>query len=218
MISFDSFASASFTTNPTSYSHTVGSGINGILIVALFYRNDALGAPTTVTFNGASLTRKFRSTPGGVIFTTDLWYLVNPSSGTHSIVVTFSTAEPCIATSASYFGVNSNISAENSNGTGSLSASTISNTVNVLTADSWVVGVLSTDDNSSTVTVTVGTQRGQINGGATAPGISAFADTSTITAGAGTLTATYTSNVFWLTGAMSLSPFIEEGVVQANIL
>ena len=66
---------------------TIGSfninsgGTNRLLIVGLNYNNNP--GTTTVTYNGVSLTRARRANNGN--YYAELWYLINPSSGSHTI-------------------------------------------------------------------------------------------------------------------------------------
>ncbi len=112
-ILFDSCtAQALGDTTPQTFSHTVGSGSNGILIVFANYFNntDGTNAITGITYNGLPLT--FFTFWDGVDQTThvvkEFWYLLTPTSGTHSLVVTFSGAKArqgLSITSVSYFNV-----------------------------------------------------------------------------------------------------------------
>lgn len=72
--------------DPTSYtfSHTVSSGSNRILLVTVGHLS---GSISGVTWNGQSLTQYANvsfDTPLGILAT---YYLINPDSGTHDIVV-----------------------------------------------------------------------------------------------------------------------------------
>lgn len=99
------------TTNRISWSHMVGIGTNRFLTVCTQARDTVSGdvAVTTVTANGIPL-RKVRADQGTTVpasFRTELWYLVNPGVGTHTIVVTWNGAlsNYGVGSATSYFGV-----------------------------------------------------------------------------------------------------------------
>jgi len=78
-----------------SWSHTVGSGQDRILLVGVSIRNSGSQTVSTVTFNGTGLTRlgfQDNSTNARV----ELWYLKNPSSVTNNVIVTLSTSAVCV--------------------------------------------------------------------------------------------------------------------------
>jgi hypothetical protein len=90
----------------------VGIGTNRFLAVCTQARDTVAGdvAVTTVTANGVPL-RKVRAdlrTIVGTSFRTELWYLVNPGVGTHTIAVTWTGALSAygVGSATSYFGVN----------------------------------------------------------------------------------------------------------------
>ena len=77
----------------STFSHTTGSLTNGLLIVAVGWRNSGSDTYTvnSVTYNGQSLTlirkdEKFDSESRSMA----LYYMKNPPSGTHDVVVTYS--------------------------------------------------------------------------------------------------------------------------------
>lgn len=78
-----------------TWSHTMGAGSNGILIVAASYANPSTGLITGVTFNGVALTHIDSSVANlgvGTGRAVDLWYLLNPASGANNVVITASGA------------------------------------------------------------------------------------------------------------------------------
>src|SRR3989344_1612237 len=95
-----------------SFSHTIGSGTNMILLVGVEQSsNTSDGTPpvvSSVTYNGVNLTqitsRNFSAAPAT---REDLWYLTNPSSGLHNIVVTTASgiSKTLIAAGISFSGV-----------------------------------------------------------------------------------------------------------------
>lgn len=82
------------TTSPFSFTHVMGSVSNGILVVTLAYRY-LTTAPTSmaVTYNSVAMTQRRTDDgtfSGGVHGKTELWTLANPSSGSHSVSVSWS--------------------------------------------------------------------------------------------------------------------------------
>src|SRR5450432_3741075 len=63
----------------------------------------ACGTTTSVTYNGTALTFAGASTNGTV--RTEIWYLVAPAAGSHSVVVTAPVATDITASSVSFTGV-----------------------------------------------------------------------------------------------------------------
>ncbi len=129
-----------------AWSHTVGTGSNRILLVGISFRSDtgSGGAGgntyvTGVTFGSTSLTclaaRDDNSTGGcgsggtgtPIYLRGEVWYLLNPTSGTATITVTTNNATVFVGESASYSGVASagtgGVSASNNGQTGSTTPS-----------------------------------------------------------------------------------------------
>lgn len=77
-----------------TWSHTVGSGANRLLIVAFSYNpNNDSETISTVTYGGVSMTSMTAITGGlgsGTGRCVQIWYLKNPTSGAANIVATFS--------------------------------------------------------------------------------------------------------------------------------
>jgi hypothetical protein len=76
-----------------NWSHTVGTGANRILLVGTGTRNDAAQRnATNITYGGIALTKIAQQDRNGFgnLALSELWYLVNPPSGTAVINVTFS--------------------------------------------------------------------------------------------------------------------------------
>lgn len=80
--------------SPVSFSHTVSSGDDRLLVVCTAYRDASGNGATSVTWGGTALTEL-----GSVYFAgghdpiVQIWYLVAPSSGTNTVEITFSTAK-----------------------------------------------------------------------------------------------------------------------------
>lgn len=85
-----------------TFAHTVGSGSNRALFVFV-----AFATPTSVTFNGVNMTLALSAseTYSASTYPGSLWFLPNPASGTHNVVVTLASSNFFCAASASFFGV-----------------------------------------------------------------------------------------------------------------
>jgi flagellin-like hook-associated protein FlgL len=75
-----------------SWSHTVGAGTNRLLVVGCGFWNNG-GSVSSVTYGGVNLTRGDQSgLSAGGSDRTELWYLINPTTGSATVAVTFSAA------------------------------------------------------------------------------------------------------------------------------
>ncbi len=103
-IAFDSASNATVTNASTvTWQHTVGAGLtDSVLIVGVSVEKSG-AAVQGITFAAASMTKAAASV-GGNNARAELWYLIAPPPGAHSVVVTFSPAvgswtarspEPC---------------------------------------------------------------------------------------------------------------------------
>lgn len=120
-ISFDNAAIADLADSATSadqtFSYTMGSGTDSVLVVSFCLIAGSLPASpalpiTNVTFNGVALTHLASGVNSGVFgvnLVTDTWYLPSPPSGAHTIEVFLDNAyaiQNGIIYTSSYFGVN----------------------------------------------------------------------------------------------------------------
>jgi len=88
-IAFGSVSTGKATSGSSlTFSHTVASASNRVLLVSLHYRGAGGWLATGVTYGGVALTRKRRDLAGDR--NTDIWYLVAPTVGTADVVVTWS--------------------------------------------------------------------------------------------------------------------------------
>jgi hypothetical protein len=113
-IVFDSAANSSaIDDSPSviSWSHTVGTGSNGILIVGVTTGEqipDQPAQPTSVTYNSVPLTFLTGEFDPSSYVRSEIWYLLNPPTGAASVVVTYPSDNPpmwAIGGSVSYFNV-----------------------------------------------------------------------------------------------------------------
>jgi uncharacterized repeat protein (TIGR01451 family) len=91
--------------NTLSWSHTVNSGSNRILIVALSQR-DGNASISGVWYGGTLLSQIGGQAATGSQNRTDLWYLVAPPSGTANVFVLLLTSKRVVASAISFTGVN----------------------------------------------------------------------------------------------------------------
>lgn len=91
-----------------TWTHTVGVGSNGILVVALANDVTAANAATSVVWDpaGANLPLTKFKTLTDSYTTLEWWYLLAPPNATKSIVATWPTSAYPFAASANFFGVN----------------------------------------------------------------------------------------------------------------
>jgi hypothetical protein len=104
-ITIDSTSSATGTAGTTlTYSHTVGAGENRVLLVMMGIDDSTPGFPSSVTYNGVSLTQLGGLGSANSPMLTDGWFLVNPDTGTHDIVITKDSGRPTASSAISMFG------------------------------------------------------------------------------------------------------------------
>lgn len=100
-----SSASSETTAASLTFSHTMSSGTNGLLIVAASVQTSGGATLNTVTFNGVSMTKYNEITIASTYFKLSLWYLIAPASGAHNVVATASTTVEIWAAAQSFTGV-----------------------------------------------------------------------------------------------------------------
>jgi hypothetical protein len=130
-----------------SWNHTV-SGTNRLLIVGVSVF--AVGTVTGVTYNGVALTHISACDGTNGLYHTEIWYLIAPATGTHSVVVTLSTSLTSIASAVSYVGVHQTSPTEASSinqGTGTPAT----DAVTTIADRDVVIDCVSTSDASITV-------------------------------------------------------------------
>src|SRR5256712_786574 len=137
----DNLATSAVSTDSSglvTISFTVGTGANRLLIVGGTVDNFAI---TGVTYGGTALTQAVADTqkPTGSI-----WYLVNPPSGTASVVVTSTPSKGAIVGVISFTGVDQSTpiptTATNDNANGRTSPATVS--ITNANANSWVMDLV----------------------------------------------------------------------------
>ena len=189
-----------------TWSHTVGTGSNKLLVVGISFWANPEKLINSVTYNGVPLTKSGSVWGGSGGETVHIWYLVNPPTGTANIVINFSAAASPVAGATSWFGVNQTtplgtfISAFNAAG------NTLA-TVNVTSAANEVVHDVVSYGKQTTPSHTIGAGQTQKWSDATSDGNYASGAGST-ELGASTVTMSWTfgATYRWAIGAVNIKP------------
>ena len=153
-IAFDAAASTSGKNAASiSWSHTVGTGAS-ILVVGLAVEDttSSILSPSSITYNGVAMTAvpSSSATSGSSTFDrSQLFYLLNPPSGVHTVAVSFGGAINNIAAGSVSLSGTTGAPGAAAIATAT-SGSAISASVNVTTAGSWVVDVVCSGASSAT--------------------------------------------------------------------
>jgi len=138
-----------------SWSHTC-TGTNLVLIVGVGMEDltDADRVISSITYNGVSLTKIRSDDDTTNNITTDLWYLINPTTGANTILVTMNagTISTTLGGAVSFSGADQTSPIEANTGTtGTADPATLS--VTTITDNAWVLAtIFSSTLNTMTVT------------------------------------------------------------------
>src|SRR5690242_11384212 len=99
-VAIDSVTSTTTAAGSATWSHTVGTGANRLLIVGIAIKNSQ--TVTSVTYGGVALTQATALANTGRL---EVWRLVAPASGTANIVVTFAAGTGAAIGAVSFTGV-----------------------------------------------------------------------------------------------------------------
>jgi hypothetical protein len=186
-----------------TWSHTVGSGMNSILIVGVSDRRSNRTV-SGITYAGKGLQRAGFQNSGANITRLEIWYLLSPPAGTANVVVTLSGSAASVCGSASFFGVDQTtpmgafLSAAGMGSAVSLSvASSLDETVvDVVTAPGPGASLTPAASQTAQWIGTTGTAGNEVLGG------------SSRTSGAASVALSWTlgASVDWAIGAISLKP------------
>jgi pectate lyase len=157
-IGFDSTATRAVTNAAsTSWSHTVGTGADRVLIVGLALEDTGTTslAINSITYAGVAMTPVANSIATAGSSTLDraqLYYLLNPASGANTISITFGGAVNGVsAGSVSLTGVAQSAPTAAAIKTAT-SGTTISANIAVATAGSWIIDVANSGAGNATLT------------------------------------------------------------------
>jgi fibronectin-binding autotransporter adhesin len=209
------FATSSTSASSFSWTHTISTtGGSRLLVVKMAYPNGAGQSITSVQFGGLQMIRK--GIIGGASNTADMWYLLNPPTGTHTILVTNNglfSSNAFHAASESYIGVNQSVPF----GTvASAQGATVTTTVTVTTVSGDLVTALATKDTSTAlftkstgITLTYAT---------TTPFLQSQGGNMTATTTSAVMTWTSTSTAQWDILAVPIKTDTLVTATQANTL
>ena len=132
-------SSSSLTTGASlTWSHTVGSGDNGYLIVSIAYKSKNTSV-TSVTYGGTALTLLGGTTfSGGDDTRAEMWYLKIPATGTDNVVVNLSASSDFVAGATNYYNVDQTTptgSVVGATGSGGTPSVTVASAANELVID-----------------------------------------------------------------------------------
>jgi hypothetical protein len=147
-IAIDTTATVASNGSNPSWSHTcTGSDLAIVVLIPRFPGSTTI---TAVSYNGVALTQAISSATSAGNDRADIWYLVNPATGAHTVAVTSSTVTGTIG-SVSYTGVHQTVPV----GTGvAATGNSATPTVNASSAtDEVVVGCCSADGAAGTPTM-----------------------------------------------------------------
>lgn len=155
MVGYDNASSSSGTgVSSLTWAHTVGTGNHRLLIVGVSVPAEGSAITVTgITYAGLALTLAVSKMYSYTVITTqyndaEIWYLVNPPSGSANIVVTLSgSASYVVAGAVSYTGVDQTTpipTTASNDGTGSPAIS-----ITTANANSWIVDTLSYSNTTS---------------------------------------------------------------------
>ena len=160
LITFDAATSTTgISVTSLSWSHTVGSSTNRMLVVGVTYETSATTTVSSVTYGGVTMTRvtNSRVEQGTAAYNgSELWYLAAPASGPGLVRVTYaSSVASAIAGAVSLAGVTQ--SGPEAVATNlSSSGTAITCNISTLTDGAWVLDVVNHGKDSSVLSVTSG--------------------------------------------------------------
>ena len=156
-ITIDNTSKAAADTATLTFSHTVGSGLNSLLMVGVeVHANTKVKSVVWTAGSTVALTQVGAVTDSGNNVTVELWKLVNPPAGAGDIAITLPSQHRVVGGATSFFGVDQTAPlgtvAKNSADSGTPATVTVSATTGSLVLDA--VG-------ASPVTALVATGTGQ---------------------------------------------------------
>lgn len=140
------------TSNSASWNHTVAT--DGVLFVVVSSRNstDANRPVTSITYNGASLTKACSIQNNSYDLGSEIWYITNPTTGSSASITVNMTGSGNLwaAAASSFTGVNTTNAIGTSNST-SASSTSISTSITPSQSNSWIIdAVYSKNDGAIT--------------------------------------------------------------------
>ena len=201
-ITFDAASSAGSSSAATtlSWSHTVGTGNNRILVVGVVSEDSTAADEriSSVKFNGVNMTAVPNSTKSRVVYSgssysstlrNDLYYMLNPPAGTYTVLITYNGSISYRVGGAITL-ANVKQQAPEAIITNGATAAAISTTLMVPNNGAWIVDVVG-HSNSGTFTTSTATERWDKNSNYNSGACSTKAITSP---GANTITWTFSGS------------------------
>jgi len=139
-IIFDNVTPFNGVCDPCTFSHSVNSGNDQIIIVGVSAKRSA--SVSGVTYDGLPLTQ-IRSDKSGNAIASSLWYRIAPSSGNNIVSVNLSTSEEVVIGAMSLNNVNQ-VSPIGANNGAKGNSNTPSVDITTTVDDSWIVDVVGT--------------------------------------------------------------------------
>lgn len=136
-IAHDTSSGTSGTGTSITWSHTC-TGSNLILWVMANTSDVAANSITGVTYNSVAMTLVAAQNTTQPL-TTSLWYLINPATGTNSVVVSSSSSRNLVGQAASYTGA-SQTGVPDASAGNAFASSTITQSVTTVADNCWLVG------------------------------------------------------------------------------
>ena len=144
-IAFDGTANANQdSVSSITFSHTVTSNTNGILIVGVAIDSTANRSVSGITYNTIALTKVRSDDEPTTTLHSEVWYLLAPATGAHNVVVTFpGTMDGAVCVSVSLTGVDQSTPVDAQAGsTSNVTVATDTVTVTTVADNSWVFDIL----------------------------------------------------------------------------
>ncbi len=203
------------TSTTLSWTHTVGTDYNRLLVVGVSVFNAGTNYVTGVTYGGVSMTRIGTQSiiSGGNIYLTEMWSLLSPSSGSGTVTVNVANPASITAGAVSFAGVNlsnplgSFVSATGNSRTASVNATTVAGDV-----------VLDTLTTEARDTFTLGAGQTLRWNASLGGRDAARGQGSTEAAAGGTTTMSWTinKNKIWVLGAVPVRPALNAPIVAKS--
>lgn len=137
-----------------TWSHTVGSKTNRLLVVCVFASDySAIPAISGVTYNGVAMTKAREDyLYGGA---SSIWMLHNPPSGAHNVVVSKTTGSVYMGVSSSFAGAQQSSSPNAANGLTSPTAGAKSFSLTPTVDNCWIIEVAGHADGDAYPTISL---------------------------------------------------------------
>ena len=194
-------------TTGLTWLHTVGSDSNRLLLVGISFWSNPEKIVNSVTYNGVSLVKSGSVWGGSGGETVNIWYLVNPPTGTFNIIASFSGAVAPVGGATSWSGVNQTTPL---GAFASAFSATTTNpaTVNIPSAVGEIVQDTVSYGKQTTTDHTVGSGQTQKWSDATSDGSLYASGAGSVEPGASTTTMSWTFGIVyrWAIGAVSIKP------------